>query len=74
MRRRVYTRTCIPGILLFPTMETDMDEVVAALEEMVSIYQDEIAGGVPMDYEDQPSCIRRAMDALSNYKKNDSAH
>ena len=50
-----------------------MDAVVAALEEMISIYQDEIRGGVPMEYEDQPECIQRAMDALNNYRKVDSA-
>ncbi len=41
-----------------------IDEAVASLRELVSVYGDEIRGGVPMPMEDQPTCIRNAMEVL----------
>lgn len=36
----------------------------AALAELIEVYQDEERGGVPLDFDEQPDCIQRAMTAL----------
>jgi len=43
-------------------------EVAASLEEMIEIYRDEVKYGVGVPYDEQPECIRRAMDALRDWK------
>ena len=42
-----------------------LQAAVVALAEMVEIYQDEERGGVPLPPDEQPTCIKRALDALA---------
>jgi hypothetical protein len=51
-------------------MDKNYAEAIASLKEMVSIYGEEGArGGVLVPYEEQPTCIRRAMDAIRVYEQ-----
>ena len=55
-----------------PLYAYDRAELINTLKEMVEIYQDEIRGGMPMRFKDQPDCIKRAMiilEKVSDYKR-----
>jgi hypothetical protein len=47
-----------------PLGPLERTELIETLREMVEIYQDEVKGGVPMKFRDQPTCIQRAMTIL----------